>query len=375
MIGLGHRGFPLLKADWHIARWFSQHGYESVLCGIEHTGHGIESTLYDRIPVTANVTETREVPEAAAAYLGSRPERPFFLSVGLHEAHRNYPQPDPEHHPAEDARYVLPPRPLPDVPEIRADMAAYIAMVRRMDEHIGIVLDALDSSGLAERTLVFVFADHGLQFPRNMCSLTDRGLGVFLIARGPGGFQGGLVEDRMVSLLDLYPTACTAANRPLPPWLEGRPLQNLHGNNQQVHDVLFGEMNFHAAYEPARSVRTQRYKYIRRYINREEPVWPNSDPGLTDSWLKANGWSDLRADQEALFDLFFDPDEMDNRINDPTLQGVRKELGNRLNSWMERSDDPLLHGKPLPVPSGAVANHPDDPTWKLSPRPVSELGI
>ena len=50
--------------------------------------------------------------------------------------------------------------------------------------------------------------DHGLAFPGAKATLTDRGIGVLLIMRGPGGFHGGRVSDALVSQVDLFPTIC-----------------------------------------------------------------------------------------------------------------------------------------------------------------------
>ena len=89
-----------------------------------------------------------------------------------------------------------------------------------MDAAFARVLRALDDAGLADDTLVLCFTDHGLQFPRNMCNLTDQGIGVFLVARGPGGFRGGRVVDALVSLIDLAPTAYAAAGIDIPEFVQ-----------------------------------------------------------------------------------------------------------------------------------------------------------
>ena len=149
-----------------------------------------------------------------------------------------------------------------------------------MDDAFGRVLRALDDAGLADDTLVLCFSDHGLQFPRNMCNLTDQGIGVFLVARGPGGFEGGRVIDAMVSLIDLAPTAYAAAGIDVPDFVQGMPLQPLaRGAVGALHEEIHAEINYHAAYEPARCVRTERYKYIRRYDRYERVVLSNADDG------------------------------------------------------------------------------------------------
>ncbi len=86
------------------------------------------------------------------------------------------------------------------------------------------MLDALDANGLSENTLVICTTDHGIAFPRMKGNLTDHGIGVMLIMRGPGGFTGGKVYDALVSHIDLYPTICDLLEIEHPSWLQGTSL-------------------------------------------------------------------------------------------------------------------------------------------------------
>ena len=85
-------------------------------------------------------------------------------------------------------------------------MAAFKASARSLDQGVGAVLHGLDEAGLADDTLVVLTTDHGLPFPGAKGTLSDRGLGVMLIIRGPGGFYGGHVTDALISHVDIYPT-------------------------------------------------------------------------------------------------------------------------------------------------------------------------
>ena len=64
------------------------------------------------------------------------------------------------------------------------------------------------TTGLARNTLVICTTDHGIAFPGAKATLTDRGIGVMLIMRGPGGFAGGKASDALVSHIDIFPTVC-----------------------------------------------------------------------------------------------------------------------------------------------------------------------
>jgi arylsulfatase A-like enzyme len=296
------------------------------------------------------------VAPGAVAFLNAKPTGPFFLDVGFFETHREYPNPTAE----DDARFIQPPAPIPDTPETRADMAGFHASARNLDHGIGQVLDALARSGLADHTLVISTTDHGLAFPRMKCNLTDAGFGVSMILRGPGVFGGGKACDAMVSHLDLFPTICDSLRLDAPSWLEGKSLLPLlDGRAKEIHDEVFAEVNYHASYEPARAVRTQRYKYIHRFGGRATPVLPNCDDSPSKTLWLENGWKQSHVESEAVYDLLFDPNEQHNLGPGAVLE----EMRGRMNAWMKRTNDPLLHGS-VPAPPGAKVN----PVDGISPR-------
>ena len=370
MLGLAHRGFRMQDYGVHIVRTLKANGYHTALAGVEHTAPRLEAVGYDEILSGHDTNypeqpEKRDAAEAAVDFLQRPHDAPFFLSFGLNETHRPFPPAQPELYPAEDARYCLPPPPFPDTPETRADMADFKAAARVMDDAYGRVLAALDESGLADNTLVFCFSDHGLQFPLHMCNLTDRGLAVYLIVRGPGGFGGGRVVDALVSLIDLVPTAYVAAGIEPPAFVQGHPLQPLiHGETDALHAEIFGEVTFHAAYEPMRCVRTDRYKYIQRYDGRTKPVLPNVDDTPSKQFLLDHNWPSQPRHQEMLYDLLFDPHEAHNLIDQPIYSDILSDLRTRLERWMIETNDPLLPDGQIDPPPGARYNDVNG----LSPR-------
>ena len=361
MLGLAHRGFGLRDPKEHIVHTLRAAGYASALCGVQHVSGeavgGADAIGYDRI-LTTNAAEA---DARAEAFLATPPDGPFFLDCGFSETHRTFPVPGPE----DDARYVRPPAPLPDTPATREDMAAYRASVRALDTRMGRVLDALDRSGLADRTLVVCTTDHGIAFPGMKCSLTDHGIGVMLLMRGPGGFTGGRVCDAMVSQVDLFPTLCAFAGIAPPPWLQGISFMPwVRGERETIREAVFAEVNAHAAMEPMRAARTARWKYIRRFDPRRRPVLPNCDAGPSKSCWIAHGWAERPLAPEALHDLVFDPNEAQNLALDPAHAGILDEMRGRLDRWMRETGDPLLSGR-LPLPAGVAL----DPVDGLDPSP------
>jgi N-sulfoglucosamine sulfohydrolase len=366
MLGLAHRGFALNDYKKHIVHPLRDAGYRSVLAGIQHVAAKPETIGYSDI-LHPKTTSAVDVAPGAVAFLDSRPAEPFFLDVGFFETHREFHKPTAEDNP----NYIQPPVPIPDAPETRLDMAAFHASARVLDNGVGQVLDALERNGLAANTLVISTTDHGVSFPLMKCNLEDFGWGVSLILRGPGVLRGGKVSDALVSQVDIYPTICELLHIERPAWLEGKSLLPvLRGEKADVNEDVFAEVNYHAAYEPKRAVRTKRWKYIRRYGDRTTPVLPNCDDGLSKALWVENGWKEKQLPKESLHDLIFDPTEHHNLVSDPTASQALAEMRGRLDQWMTRTNDPLLRG-PVPAPHGSQINNPDGLSPKEKPLRVS----
>ena len=365
MLGLAHRGYRLAHPERHVVHVLRDHGYWTGMIGEQHVSADPADVGYDHVE-EVDSTKVRDVAPAAtrlvAELAGS--EAPFFLSVGFFETHREYFEPSS----IRDALYSRPPDNIVDTPETRRDMAAFKASARSLDQGVGAVLEALEEHHLADRTLVILTTDHGLAYPGAKATMYDRGIGVMLVLRGAGAFAGGQVRDELVSHLDVYPTICDVAGIERPSWLEGSSLVPLvTGQVDKVRDEVFAEVTFHAAYEPQRAVRTDRYKYMRRFDEEHRGrVLANLDDGPTKDVVLAAGLADLDPPVEALYDLWLDPAEGTNRIDDPRLADVLADLRGRLRDWMERTDDPLLRGPVAPAP-GTETNtvdqvSPNEPT-------------
>ena len=353
MIGLAHRGFALNDYNHHIVNTLKAHGYYTALAGIQHVAHG--SDPWRTIGYDDYLGPHKDAHTSAATFLEKAPSQPFFLSVGFFETHRKFHEPPPHIDPGN----CNPPAPLPDTQETRSDMAAFKASTEVLDQKMGTVLDALDRAGLTGKTLVICTTDHGIAFPRMKCNLTDSGIGIMLIMRGPGGFSGGRVIDGLSSTIDIFPTICDILDIEHPGWLQGTSLMPLvTGELKEIRDVIHAEVNYHAAYEPKRCVRTHRWKYIMRYDSRDRPVLPNCDDGPSKTvWLQ-HGWGERNVPEEALYDLVFDPGETDNLAGDANYATVLADMRGRMQNWMRETDDPLLHG-PVRAPADARVNDPD----------------
>jgi len=358
MLGLAHRGWALNDYGQHWVHTLRRARYHSTLIGEQHISVDPAVIGYDEL-VKVDSNHAEYVAPLTIEALRAAPPEPWFMSVGFFETHRDFFAPTS----VRDTLYSLPPANLPDVVATRRDVAAFKTSARSLDQGIGAVLHALHDFGLVDNTLVVCTTDHGIAFPGAKATLFDRGIGVLMIVRGPSGFAGGKVIDAPVSHLDVYPTLCELAGVDAPRWLQGVSLMPLvRGEVERLHDAIFAETTFHAAYEPQRAIRTERWKYIRRCDDYAHPVLANCDDSESKNVLVKAGWGEQVVSEEQLYDLVLDPGEGNNLAAEPARREVLEELRERLDAWMRETEDPLLEG-PVPPPPGARVNE----QWQLSP--------
>lgn len=355
MTGLAHMGARLTDYGKHLAHYLGKQGYVTALAGIQHeVAVEAESELgytfnfnddnphgrYGK-PTEADLWNCKRAAAFIATY---QEEQPFFLSVGLYHTHRvRGPFPDTGNQ--VNPNYVVPPYPMYDCQAAREDMADYMASAAYMDNCVGIVLDALEQSGRNRDTIVMFTTDHGLPFPQMKCNLFDSGIGVSLMLKAPGYTKPGTVSDALVSHVDLFPTLCEWAGLEKPAWLQGVSLAPLvAGETDAVREAVYAEMNYHVCYEPARCIRTNRYKLIRRFDPSGVRLLDNMDGGKSKQLLMNAGYFRRPSCTEALYDLYLDPVERENVYDDESYREIRNELDYKLTEWMKNTNDPLLAG-------------------------------
>ena len=353
MFGLSNRGFSITNYREHMVSFLKENGYHSVLCGIQHeAAHfnrpldggriiGYDDNITTKTSLKAlddkRTWDSENCQNACAFLRGYRSAQPFFLSFGMFCTHRPYPQTK-----VNDTNYIRPPEGFPDTKELREDFAGHFAALHHADDCVGRIMDALKESGLYEKSIILFTTDHGPAFPFAKASLFDSGIAVALIIRVPGNQATGDIKNSLVSHIDVLPTLCE------PQDLQGvsfaRHLRE-KGWDEPVNDVIFAEMNFHISYEPARCVRTERYKYI-EYLDQEYSGQnlSNIDDSITKTRFMSNSLADRKKPHRLLFDLFYDPNEKNNLIGEKAYEAIEGELGKRLLSWRRETGDPFLTG-------------------------------
>lgn len=244
---------------------------------------------------------------------------------------------------------TLPPY-YPRDPVLVADWAQYLDTCRYTDMQVGQVVERLSQEGLLESTVIFFMTDHGISHARGKQFLYDEGLHVPLVIRGPGVARG-LVRDDLVELIDLVATSLALAGIPIPEVLQS---QDLLAKDRAPRDAVFSARDrCDETVEHLRSVRTERYKYIRNFLPERPHLQPNRYKDgkeivqrlrelhaaqQLDELAERLLFSPTRAPEE-LYDLAADPFELVNLAADPGHQAPLRELRGRLDRWMEETQD------------------------------------
>ena len=165
-----------------------------------------------------------------------------------------------------------------------AAVQGYLASITFADAQVGRVLDALEESPHADDTIVVLWGDHGYHLGQKehwrKHTLWEDGLRTTLVISAPGLAKSNVRSDRVVSLLDLYPTLIELAG------LE--PRQGMDGQSVvpllQQPDLPWPRPVVSTYGFQNHSIRTERWRYIRYHDGTEE---------LYDHDIDPNEWTNL----------------------------------------------------------------------------------
>ncbi len=136
--------------------------------------------------------------------------------------------------------------------------AVYLGLVAEVDHHIGRVLDWLDETGQAGRTLVVLTADHGEMLGHKRMwgkeSVFDPALKVPLILRDPRQERAGSAVGVLTESVDIAPTILDWIGRPAPDAMDGASLLPLAAGDAPAdwRDMVFHEVEFGHPHRPTR---------------------------------------------------------------------------------------------------------------------------
>lgn len=286
--------------------------------------------------------------------------QPFYAQINFPETHRGKEW-DNAHREiaqaADPARVVIPPY-YPDHPVTRKDWAQYLNGVMALDKKVGFVLDQLERDGLADNTIIIFFGDNGRAMVRDKQWPYESGLHVPLLirwpkgSRVPQGFQPGSVSDQLIASIDLTATSLSLCGITPPLLMQGRVFLGPEAAPPRRY-VFGGRDRGDETVDRIRTVRDERYRYIRNYyperpflqLNRYKE-WTYPVIALMRELSAAGKLSDPQArlmaptrPVEELYDLDHDPYEIDNLAGREEYRPVKERLASVLDAWISESND------------------------------------
>ena len=245
--------------------------------------------------------------------------RPFFLTVQMGPPHDPYKAPPAYRKLYDSAQLKLRPNWQPTPGATRADIAEYYGMITAVDEQVGRLLRTLDELSISDDTVVLLASDHGdmlgSQGQRLKRKPWDESIRVPGIVRYRRKTEPGRATDVFFTHVDFAPTFLGLAGVKAPSTMQGVDLSGLiRGESSKGPDSaflqIFGPYDGDGTPAAWRGVRTARYTYAR---TKEKP------------WL--------------LYDNARDPYQLNDLIDQPGSQPLRKHLEDSLNQWMLRTAD------------------------------------
>ncbi|MEY4483409.1 MAG: hypothetical protein RL693_861 [Verrucomicrobiota bacterium] len=293
-------------------------------------------------------------------WAGRAKDQPFFMQVQLHggklrgdsEASiaKLTARAAKEFGNATDPKDVKLPPYYPRDPALLSDWAAYIDSVRFTDKHVGEVIDRLKNESLLENTLIIFMTDHGISHARGKQFLYDEGAHVPFIVRGPGVEKNTVRED-LIEQIDMGAISLAAAGIPIPASMQGRDV--LAKNYPQRDAVFAARDRCDETIDRIRSVRTDRYLYIRNFYPKRPLLQPNAykddktivqalrrlhEEGKLDSLTEGLLFSPTR-DPEELYEWTTDHWQLKNLAGDPAYRQTLETLRSRLDQWIIDTKD------------------------------------
>ncbi|SIQ98068.1 sulfatase family protein [Maribacter ulvicola] len=311
-------------------------------------GTGKTDWLFDYDPKTYDKSTWKELNKDA----------PFFARISLGLTHRKFAR--DKKNPVDPNKITIPPY-YPDHAVTRNDWAGYYESIQLLDRQVGSIIDELKTNDLLDNTLIFFFSDHGRPMIRAKNFLYDSGLKIPLIVASYDQqikedlLPSQSVDESMLSLIDLSATTLNLAGE-TDYKTQGKPF--LGHQNVADKKYVYGAVDrIGNIFLKSRTVRSKRFRYIRNYnndlsINAATTAYRRANHPIYHLLNILNDRGELDAHQsklvhkmeyEELYDVIYDPYELDNLALKPEWQNKLKDLSNNLDDWLKRIDDKGLY--------------------------------
>jgi len=241
----------------------------------------------------------------------------------------------------------------PNHPVINALTARHYDEAKIVDDELKIVLDHLESKGLLENTIVFLFSDHGWNdAARHKQFCYEGGLHIPLIAKGFGKAAKLLPQQKrndLVNLIDVSTSSLAMAGIDIPKYMEGIDLFDKKIKEREF--VIAARDRCDYTIDRIRSVRTKSYRYIKNFMPDRpymQAQYRDHHPffvALYDAYEKGEmnavqaRFMKKERPMEELYDLEKDPHQINNLANDLQYASVLNRHRKILNNWIKKTGD------------------------------------
>lgn len=343
LMGLTNLGWDLPASNRTLGQILKSAGYQTFLFGHQHEAKDPSRLGFDYVSDRTKSLSCNVVAPMVTEFLRQRSthvSKPFYVQVGFSNVHRPYGDIEGLSVSEQDIS-ILPY--LEDTRVLREDMAMFYAVIQYMDRAVGTILSALDKTRLKDNTIVIFTTDHGIGFPRAKATLYDSGINTALLMRWPDGFKSNRVISELISNIDLLPTLLEAAGIPIPEYVQGRSFFRLLQDMEYVpNGMIFAEKNT-PPNDIKRCIRTKQYKYIRNF-NEGPARYLLLDIAVNPRGYMVDAHPTPRPPVE-LYDLEKGPYEKINLASHPDYADVERELSSKLQEFLKKTDDPVVHGR------------------------------
>lgn len=315
-----------------------------------------------------------EMAELSEDFIVEASEKPFFLYYATDDPHRSniytsegkisfntFPEPNSfgnqtgSYPGIQELTYeadeVIVPSFLPDTKATREELAQYYQSVSRLDQGIGRLIEILKKADKYDNTLILYISDNGVAFPAAKTTLYEPGIRLPCIIKAPGQ-QSGLIQDALISWVDLSPTILDFAQVKMDTMdFHGQSFMDLvESENSSGRDEVYGSHTMHEVtmYYPMRMVREKKYKLIYNIAHQlpfpfaldllQSPTWISTLK--SDYYGKRKKEDFIHRPEFELYDLETDPDEIVNLAYHPDHQSKLEELKKKIRDFQENTGDP-----------------------------------
>ncbi len=392
-----------------VSNLLSENGYRTARSGKYHVAPEEVYRFDEALPGRSR--NPVEMADMAKDFIASDDSRPFFLLMGTSDPHRGGGRatelpfsPDrfgntPDgYEGVEEVTYnpddVLVPSFLPDNEATRQELAQYYQSVSRLDQGFGQLVSNLKDAGVYENTVIIYISDHGMAFPGAKTNVYEPALLSPMIVRDPCTDARGIVNQAMISWVDITPAILDYGGVEEPTYsrevsqgvirdyypeshgLHGRSFRSiLEDPEPEGWDEIHASHTFHEIhmYYPMRVVRDRDYKLIWNiayglpYPNASDlqtsSTWqyvlgrfsddaeatelgdpalpgPDAEFGLDAAFGHRTVREYIHRPEFELFDMQADPEESNNLAGDPAYADVLEEYIDRLRRFQRQTEDP-----------------------------------